>query len=49
MKDRFAHVLSFVFRVGYTRSYEAVAERVVVSSEVDVLRESRAILNVWVH
>ncbi len=49
MKDRFAHVLWLVFRVGDTRSCESVAERVVVSSEVDVLRESRAIFNVWVH
>ncbi len=49
MKDRFAHVLWFVFRVGYTRSCKSAAERVVVSSEVDVLRESRAIFHVWDH
>ncbi len=49
MKDRFVHVLWFVFLVGYTRSCEYVAKRVVVSSEVDVLRESRAIFHVLVH
>ncbi len=49
MKDRFAHVLWFVFRVGYTKSCESVADRVVVSYEVDIFRESRAVFNVWVH
>ena len=49
MKDRFAHVLWFVFRVGYTGSCESVAERVIVGSEVNVLGEGRAIFYVWVH
>ena len=49
MKDRFAHVLWFVFGVGYTGSYESVAERVIVGSEVNVLGEGRAIFYVWVH
>ncbi len=49
MKDRFAHVRWFVFRVGYARSYESVAERVEVSSEVDILRESRAVFYVRIH
>ena len=49
MKDRFAHVLWFVFWVGYTGSCESVAERVIVGSEVNVLGEGRAIFYVWVH
>ena len=49
MKDRFAHVLWFIFWVGYTGSCESVAERVVVGSEVDVLWEGRAVFYVWVH
>ena len=49
MKDCFAHVLWFVFGVGYTGSCESVDERVIVGSEVNVLWEGRAIFYVWVH
>ncbi len=49
MKDRFAHVRWFVFHIGYARCCEFVAERLVVSSEVDILGESRAMFNVWVN
>ncbi len=49
MKDRFAHVLWFIFRVGYTRSCESVAELIVVSSEVGIFGKCCAVFNVRVH
>ena len=49
MKDRFAHVLWFIFRVGYAGSCESVAERVIVSSEVGVFGKCRAVFDIWVH
>jgi hypothetical protein len=49
VKDRFAHVFWFVFRVGYAGSCESVAERVIVSSEVGVFGECCAVFNVWAH
>ena len=36
MKDRFAHFLWLIFRVGYTISCESVAEQIVVRSEVGI-------------
>jgi hypothetical protein len=49
VKDCFAHVLWFVFGVGYTGSCKSVAERVKVGSEVNVFGEGRAIFYARVH